>query len=480
MRVVTLAAAAALALVTAGGASAAPQGFVTSQPAGAVALESGVSIQPILTAGDVVGGYQASGVMDGMGFMTARDGRIRLVVNHELADVNQYPDPDIGAGDQFGARVSQLTLNRDGSVRSGRYLVKGTEGYVWFCSGNLSILDANPWYFTGEEDTFSVYGGGVVAIDLRTGERRDVSWFGHFGHEQEIPVKGLKKAVFVLAEDGSAGVSQLYQYAATSWADALAGRGTLGVFVPDGRSRDGDWSSNDIAQGASIRGHFEPLDQATDNADADALEAAAQAKGAMDFIRLEDATTTVGGHTGVVYFADTGTAETESVRGRIYRLALDPRNPTKATLRLIIDGDVTRRSAAGAELPNIVNPDNLATSGSTLMIQEDRNSEHRFSSTPGLEVQTGYSRILAYSLTTGDLRVVARVATPADIAADGGEGAWETSGIVSASRLWGKGWWLFDVQQHDTTVDQPANPDLRPNTTTGEGGQLLRMFVPGT
>ena len=443
-------------------------GFTTSAPAGAVGLVPGVQIDPIIAAGDVVGDFQQTGVPDGMGWWRSSKRTVEVLMDHELADKNQYTNPVNEAGDQFGARVTQMTMNNKGQVLSGKTIIKGTEGFVWFCSGNLAVLNGKPWFFTGEEDVFSTHGGSSVAVDVRHGTYTELPWFGKFGHEQEIPVKGMRKAAFVLSEDGPKSKSQLYQYVSRHWKDALQGSGQLGVFVPDGTATDGDWSSNDISRGQSISGHFEPLDQATDNANAASLEAAAQAKGAFDFVRIEDVAV-ARNQKGVVYFSDTGSTGHETVRGRIYKLAMDRRDPTKATLTVLLDGD---------NGDDIVNPDNVDTSKRALVIQEDRNAEHRFSATMG--AATGYSRVLVFDLKTGSLRPVARVDTPASIAATRGEGDWETSGMTNARRWFGRGWWLMQVQQHHTTVNQPANPDLVPNTTTGEGGQTVKIYIPGT
>jgi hypothetical protein len=56
-------------------------------------------------------------------------------------------------------------------------------------------------------------------------------------------------------------------------------------------------------------------------------------------------------------------------------------------------------------------------------------------------------------------------------------GTWESSGIISAGHVLGPGWWLLDVQAHNSTAPQPG-PTLAPNTSTGENGQLLALFVP--
>jgi hypothetical protein len=450
------------------GQAAAP--VKTTEPPGLVGLAPGVMYDPILTAGDVVGNYQMTGVPDGGGFWFRGwgHGGLTWVFDHELADKNQYPNPALGAGDNFGSRVSALTLNRNGAVTSAKHIVRGTESYVWFCSGNLTVLDGNPWYFTGEEDTFGVHGGTSIAVDVKKGTFKDLPWFGFMAHEQEIPVQGLGRATVMLSEDGPKSKSQMYQYTAGSWNGVLNGNGRLGVFVPNGTPTDGDWSTNDIHKGQALQGRFVALDQLTDNANAATLEAAAQAAGAFDFVRLEDVATSKN-NSRVIYMSDTGSLGHATVRGRVYKMTLNKDNPRHASLTVLLDGD------SG---DNIVNPDNLDTSKKSLMIQEDRNSEHRHNVDMG--AQTGYSRVLAYNLATGTVTVVARVDTPPALAAVSGEGVWESSGIVDASSVWGPGWWLLTVQQHETFTDQAANPSLIPNTTTGEAGQVGRVFIPGT
>ena len=112
---------------------------------------------------------------------------------------------------------------------------------------------------------------------------------------------------------------------------------------------------------------------------------------------------------------------------------------------------------------NFANPDNLGTSPDSLMIQEDRENPNR----------TEYGRILRYDLKDGSLTPVARVNTPAPAA----PGQWESSGIIWAGKLLGKGWWLTSVQAHTLTAPQPG-PTLTPNSSTGEDGQLDALFVP--
>jgi hypothetical protein len=413
----------------------------TSKPAQLVATAPQVQIDPILTAGDVVGDYQMSGVPDGLGAYE-QDGRIQLYMNHELE------------GTPSDARVSHLTLNGDRQVVAAEYVVDGSEGFGPLCSSSLSIISGVPTYLTGEE----ALPGRSIALDATAGEYRKTNHFGYFEHENVVALEGLPFGLFVSTEDGPPDRSQLYAYSADSLGDALDGEGQLLVWKADG----GGDSSNDIAKGETLAGRFVPL-SAADNADAKALEAAARRERAFDFTRLEDVAQSTT-DPSVIYFDDTGDAASESKRGRVYRLELDaasdPDSP-KADLTLLLDGD------RGDDL---VNPDNLDASSKALVIDEDRNPENQSARVAG-----GYSRVLVYDLQHEEVRPVARVKTR-DAQPPG---SWESSGVLNASRLLGADWWLLDVQAHLTDVPQPG-PSLEPDSSSGENGQLLAIQIPGS
>jgi hypothetical protein len=443
------------ALATAVAPSSDVTAFKTSRAALLVPLREGVQIDPILSTGDVVGGqtlgYQMSGVPDGLGAYRSSRGTIELFMNHELEGI---------APEGVGARVSHLTLTRRGhGVLAGRYEVDGTQGFASFCSSSLALLDGVPYYTTGEENTGTAHAGMAIVLDGQTGRWREAPWFGHFAHEQVLAVKGVAAPFFVLSEDGPAGFSQLYAYSAPTWQDALSGHGQLLVWKADGAVADGNPSTNDIARGETLSGSFVPIDQ-SHNTDTATLEAYAQSVGAFDLVRMEDAAQSkTDPHT--VYFSDTGSLGAETVRGRIYRLTMDASDPLHASLTAVLDGD------AGDD---IVNPDNLDASAKALVIQEDRNSEHR-----DADVAGGYSRVLVYRFAKRALQTVARVDTPATLR----PGDWESSGVLDAHALLGSGWWLLDVQAHGTAVLQPGlNLDV--DSGMGEDGQLLAIRIPNT
>lgn len=450
------------------------------EPAQLMPVAAGVQVRPILSTGEAVGTYQMSGVPDGLGAYavggpSAQGGGgegLQVLMNHEL-------DGEEPAG--VGARVSQLDLDRDTRrVRAARYPLDGSEGFLRFCSATLATIDDRRLFLTGEESTDDAdltsapddglgRGGSSIALDPATGRYRETRHFGLLPHENLVPVDGLDEAVVLTTEDGEPGEneSQLYAYIAPSFGDAIAGRrGSLHVWKADRqRESDGDPSTDDIAEGESVRGRLVPLSQ-KDNADADALEDAAQAEDAFDFERLEDAALSRT-ENGSLHIADTGAAGAESVRGRLYRFDFERSDPRRATLTLELDADA---QALRPDPVKLVNPDNLDTSARSLVIQEDRNEEHH-----GPETEGGYGRVLVYDLATRRLRAVARVNTPPPLR----PGAWESSGVTNAGDLLGPGRWLLDVQAHERTAPQPG-PRLGRSSASGEAGQLIEITIPGS
>jgi hypothetical protein len=467
------------------------QGVIPVHPDGEpvrflVPLGDGVKIEPILSTGDVVAGpkdvrkkYQMTGIPDGLGAF--RDGgMLNVLMNHEL---EAEAPPDVGA------RVSWLAIDPETlDVKSASYPITGREGFLRFCSSTFRYIDGKPLYFTGEESTDDGSltkdttdgmgrGGSSIVLNANTGEHRQTRHFGLLPHENIVPVKGLERADLLTTEDGDAQVAtkdadpavneaQLYSYIAPTFGGAISGdHGSLYAWKANpGQGQDDDPSTDDIAQGETLEGHFVRISK-KDNTDADALEAAVQAKDAFDFVRLEDAAVSKA-KPNVVYINDTGSLGSESGHGRLYKLKIDEDDPRDASLILLIDGDTSKDPV------QMTNPDNLDTSKSSIVIQEDRNDEYRQSDDPG----GGYGRVLVYDLETEKLRAVARVNTPSN--AEPGE--WESSGVINASKLLGEDQWLLDVQAHSIVDEEQPGRKLVPDSSVGEDGQLLRIKIPNS
>lgn len=428
--------------------------FITDGRPQMVAIAPGVTITPILTTGDVVGGrlggFQFTGVPDGIGVYRSAYGRLEVFMNHELA---------YEWGDVADSRIDHLTLNREGKVLGARYVLDGTEGYQWFCSSTMTTIDGVPWYLTGEEWIGSPKGGMSVAVNALTGRVLETPQFGAINHENVVPVDGLAQQVVYLSEDSFQNRAQGYAYFADSMTAALRGRGVFTVFVPDDPG-DGDPSANDLALGETLGGRFVAIPNA-ERYDGRELNAVTEALTPFNFIRVEDAAPDPT-NPGTLYVADSGSYRdiADTNRGRIYRFTFDPDHPRRATLEVVLDGD------AGDP---IINPDNLGISDTTLMIQEDHN-----------HYDGRAARVWAYEFASGSLTAIAKLdPTRGAVTRAGGLGIWESSGIVDVSDFFGEGTWLLDVQAHATKVAQQGL-DLRIDSAEGEGGQLLLLHAPGT
>jgi hypothetical protein len=430
-------------------------------------LEPGIVTDPILSTGDIVGGYQMSGIPDGLGAYKVGKKRLNLMMNHEL---DRTP-PDSPAG--VGSRISKIVLDRQSrTVLSASYPFTGTEGFVRFCSATLEVINGTPWFFAGEEDIpTSGRDGSSIAMNADSGEWVETAHFGHILHENNVPIERLSKAFILTTDDDfrapPAFNAFLYAYIADTWEEAISGDGGSLYVWKTTSATDGVPSSNDIDKGETIEGEFVPVTQA-ENANGPALEAASLAKDAFRFSRLEDAATAQQ-RPGRVYIADTGKLGSDTITGRLYRMDIDPSDPTKASLTLLLDGDTG---------DNLVNPDNLDTSPQSVVIQEDRNSENRGPVGTVLFHPTdpGYGRIVVYDIKTGSVRPVAFANTPPPAR----PGEWESSGIINAQSLLGEDWWLVDVQAHSVTTAPQPGVSLVPNTATGEDGQLLAIKIPNS
>ena len=442
--------AALIALVSmAGPAPAVEPPVTTSRPPQLLALDDAVQIQPILSAGDVVGSstlaYQMTGIPDGIGVYRSGPDTVEVYINHELD------------GDPSNARVSHLTLDDAGQVVAADYLIDGSEGFHDFCSSTLEIIDGVPWYFTGEEENTARYGGTSIAVNLNNERVFQTPHFGLLAHENVVPIQGMAQAAVFTSEDGAHEHAQIFVYTANTFGAAIRGRGTLRTWVPSAPT-DGAPSPNDIEVGEVMQGRLAAIPQ-SENSSVAELNQAAEGLGAMNFVRIEDAVADPF-HPGVLYFTDTGAARSDTFKGRIYMMRFDVEDPTQATIEVLLDGD---------QGDDLFNPDGLGVSRHALVINEDRNY-----------AKSGFNRVLVYDFSEETLTAVARTdPIPIAMERDGGPGAWESSGAVDASEFFGKGWWLLDVQAHDSYIDQPGR-SLRVDSARGERGQILLVHIPGT
>jgi hypothetical protein len=489
--------AASLALAVAAGAA----GFKTTTAAMLTPVGDEVTVDPIISVGDTLpDGYRFESIPDGIALRPYDGGLADVFVNHETSVV---PFP-ANLTDVTNAMVSRLALDSTGAVLGGHYAIPSEANYQRFCSNFLAGRAQGferDVLFTNEETSDTVNRSGaawpagpngqqagvVVAVDLRTNRFKPIYSMGRMNHENAVAVPGYGHPVVMTGDDTfTAPSSQLYLYTAPSASALLADRGELWAFQSDDASVN---DYGDLSGTASVSGHFIPVPRDVAVGDQTALETWSNDHGVFQFIRVEDMAydrTTP----NVVYFADTGEpralAGPGSARmtrgpagttgpypnGRIFKMVLDPSDPTVVqSLSILIDGD--SQGADGAKKLELIHqPDNVETTASSLLIQEDPGSQNQYA--PDDAAGTT-ARIWRYDLASGALTVAARVNQTADPAAQ--QGSWESSGIVDASAVFGPGAFLTNVQAHTIFVDtEVLSPTL---TAKREAGQMLLIRIPG-
>jgi hypothetical protein len=392
--------------------------------------------------------------------------------------------------------------------------------------------------------------GVVVALDVRTGQHEPIYGMGRFNHENDVALPGYGHPVVMSGDDTftsgpiaggifAAGAvpsqSQLYSYMAPSTGALLADGGDLWAFVSDTPGVKNYYQVLP-GSGTSVTGHFVkvpkmiatglkpdgtevkaadfgyPAPPTNGNWQTDlrsvtpigidgpqwVLEYWSDINNVFQFVRVEDiAYDKRPGMGNVVYFADTGRGRTDaqsldtpnfrSTNGRIWKMVLDAKDPTKVTsLTVLAEGDDRPVKTLG----EIHQPDNLESTATGLLVTEDPGSSNQFPAGSSDPAATP-SRLWYVPYSGTGAQVVAKVdhsadggPTDVDGRAPGAWGAWETSGIVDASAAFGPGAFLIDVQAHTLWVEKadgednvaPAGPDF---TYKREGGQLLLMEIPG-
>lgn len=434
-------------------------------------------------------------------------------------------------------------------ILSGEMAIASAENYQRFCSSFLADEANGfdkPLLLTNEEgiDWVKREGkafpatigapdarqiGTVVAHDPKNGKTRPIWGMGRHNHENSLAVPGYGHPVVLSGDDAfvnNPAQSQVYSYIAEGSKAVWRDEGDLWAFVS---TTPGFNDYFDFTPGSpvSIQGHFvkvpkniatgrnpdgteimaadvgysPPPNDGTWQRDPNGvgidgpqwvLETWSDQNDAFQFVRIEDmAYDRRPAMQNVVYLVDSGRGTTgspqpgRSTNGRIWKMVLDPADPTEVTsLSILVDGDTMPVKHPGA----IHQPDNIESTLNGLLVTEDPGSSQQFS--PG-DLNATTARLMHYRFATGTLSVAARVdqsadegPTDVDSAPAGRLGAWESSGVIDVSSVFGADTFLITVQAHTLWVEKapgddnfaPVGPDF---TYKREGGQLVLVRIPG-
>ncbi len=459
---------------------------------------AGVTTTSILTVGDTVNGYPMVGIPDGLGAFKSHGGQFTLLMNHELGPTAGA----VHAHGSAGAFVSRWKIKRNtlevvkgedhtqspNDVFSwdpvnGQY-VQGTVAWNRLCSADLPARSAlshgqkgtkERIYLNGEETrppfAPGVYGSAWARI--ATGPNKGQVWelprLGEMSFENVVASPYSKwKTVVILSDDSSASTSpndplnnppsELYVYIGTKTNHgneieragltngALYGMKVAvnGAAITEESNADGLGSGgNYIGSGTFSLHNLGDVSNKTGFQ----LQDDSIAAGIFRMQRVEDgAWDPRRNHKNDFYFVTTASFSTNS---RLWRLRFnDIEHPENGgTIEILLKGD------EGHKMLDNLTIDRLGR----ILIQEDVGGNDRL------------GKIWLYDITSGQFIEVAAhnpafFTPPVPPALTIDE---ESSGIIDAKRILGRGWFLLDVQAHF------ANP----NPTLVEGGQLLAMYV---
>ena len=465
-----------------------------------ITLVGGGDLIPIITVGDPdYHDVTFQGIPDGIGVRPGpTSDTVDVFVNHEETTV-----PFFGTADFQDASVTRWTLSTasgtEGEIVGAGVAIPSSDGFLRFCSASM----AGPaegfstyTFFTGEETSDVVpvspgapdadaglppgmrQGGLAVVLNTDTGESTAVPGMGRLNHENTIALPGYNQLVMLTTDDTfDAPSSQLYMYLANHESHVWQDKGSLWAFQATSANGqkvnqtdpfNGANDYLDLVPGDEFSGKFIRVPKQIARGTVDGLEDWSNDHNVFQFIRLEDLAYDKN-DPNVIYIADTGRSRIKpdpttgrmfrdtvgpgfADNGSIFKMVLNDKNPKKVdSLTVLAQGD---NSAADAFVA-IRNPDNMDTSGSSLMVQED----------------TSVAKIWQHELGTTNWTHVATA----------NESSWETSGIVDVSQWFGSGWWLLDVQGHGSDFYIDSEFDAGTGVTSKlEAGQLLLMNIPGS
>ena len=482
-------------------ASPSPLGPSTTTEPYLVPTLDGVTFISILTVGDAIANYRMVGIPDGLGAFYSGNGNFTLLMNHEIT----VGRPGITrAHGSNGAFVSKWTIDRKTlKVLKGEDLtpspddvflydsalnqyVPGTTVWQRLCSADLPAESALFWnglgtrdriFFDGEEvnDVASARAWARIVTGPHAGEAWQLPRFGRLSYENTLACPHPQdKTIVILSEDNNLNTapvdtafpSEVYVYIGRKNRQGhpieragLTNGSLYGITISvDGKPVTEE--SDLFGLGTSTTGFIDTgrfgLHNLGDVSDLTMLqlEQISIAAGVARLQRPEDgAWDPRRKHDNDFYFVTTGNIDPASHRNsRLWRLRFDNiERPEKGgEIKILLKGD------EGHEMVDNVTIDHHGR----ILMDEDPGNNPRV------------SKVWLYSIGTGELIQVAQhnpkffdptiLNSGSFITQDE-----ESSGIIDAEHVLGRGWFLLDVQAHNLSSD----------TELVEGGQLLAMYV---
>jgi hypothetical protein len=322
------------------------------------------------------------GSADGAGFIRNADGTFTLLTNHE---------------DNFA--VSRVNFDAQLRPVSGDYAINSTHGRWRLCSATLATPREHgfgPLFFTVGESGIE---SEIHAMNPFAGPNssRTLPAFGNWNGEQAVPLPTQaypnRTVVLIGDDDSGANGGQIAMYVSDRVGDLDNGK--LYVLA----RADNNTRERDMVVGQTYQMEFREIENAAQLTGAQ-IETVGRSKNMMPFARVEDIDYRKGSaaNNREIYVIATGQNNTgvnadfsRTKYGRVYRLRLDPTNPLRGTIEVVLDGD--DRTGPARQFQN---PDNIYVGERFVYVQEDPN---------GYGDETHDAYIYQYNIDTRENRV---------------------------------------------------------------------------
>ena len=429
-----------------------------------------VKVYPLVSSSDNLPGspnYTLGGSADGSGLIKADDGYVLLVNNED-----NYAVSRIYFDEKFKPIKGDYPLNSSGA---------GTR----MCSATMATPEEHgfgPLFLTaGESGPESQTHGVSPFTDVATASVPQVlPALGRWNAENAVPLplattKG--KTMIIIGDDDSGPQGgQLILYLSESQGDLAGGK----VYVL--RRVDQDPIETNMHINESYEVEFVEVENARDNT-GEQNNLASEALNSIQFGRVEDVDYGKGSPAASnnVYFEVTGHLTDDGSRskwGRTYNLKLNPTDPMKGTLEVLLDGDDPNSQAYGTYM----NPDNIMVTENYVYIQEDPNGYTRDGQDEGRETHDAY--LYQYDMDSKELKTVFETNLFRDNAElsgyfgteDARYGAWEYGSMIDVTDVLGQAepTFLLCIQPHTWERDEFRGVDggtIRPDE--GQGSQIV-------
>ncbi|GEM59007.1 hypothetical protein B0A78_09445 [Flavobacterium columnare NBRC 100251 = ATCC 23463] len=409
------------------------------------------SEDPFINSPDFVFGGSA----DGSGLIKNPDGTFTFLVNNE---------------DNFS--VSKITFDKTFKPIAGEYVLNSKGAGTRLCSATLAMPEIHgfgPFFLTcGESDSESlVHKIAPTDTHINASIPKTIPAFGRWSAENAVPLSKNAYAgqtIIMIGDDDNKDYGgQLVMYKSTT-GDLNNGK----VYVI--KRIDNESIETKMTENNTYDIEFVEITNAKTNTGLQNNQAA-QAANAIVFGRVEDIDwNKTTGKEREIYFNVTGqnntgvnANNTRTKYGRLYRLELDPSNPLKGKLTVMLDGD--NKSGLAKTFQNI---DNICVTKNYVYLQEDANGY-------GDESHDAY--IYQYDIAKKTLKVVFELdhrrndTSDKYLGAKSPKGSWEYGALLDVSDIIEKdNTFMLSIQPHSWEKEDFKGKDgggLRPDEKQG-------------